>query len=70
VVAVVISFALQSALRELPVGDDRWPLAFYLWTWASSVLALAVFLDLAAAAAWGAVAMGLVAVPLARSVRR
>jgi uncharacterized membrane protein len=69
-VALVISFAVQSALREFPDADDRWPLAFYVWTWASSVLALAVFLDLAAAAAWGGVAMGLVAVPLVRSVWR
>jgi putative membrane protein len=38
--------------------------ALYLWTYASSVLAHAVFLDLPASAAWGGAAMGLVAVPL------
>ena len=69
-VSFAISFALQSALRRLPDADDRWPLAFYLWTWASSVLALAAFLDLASAAVWGGLAMGVVAVPLARSVLR
>jgi putative membrane protein len=40
-------------------------LALYLWTYAASVLAHAVFLDLPASAAWGALGMGLVAVPLA-----
>jgi uncharacterized membrane protein len=42
----------------------------YLWTYASSVLAHAVFLDLPASATWGALAMGTVAVPLARSLLR
>lgn len=45
--------------------------AMYLWTYASSTLAHAVFLGLPAAAGWGAAGMGLVAVPLAlRLVRR
>lgn len=70
VVSVLMSAALQLALRDLPNGDDRWPIAFYVWTWASSVLALAVFLGLPAAAAWGGLAMGVVAVPLTRSVLR
>lgn len=38
--------------------------ALYLWTYAASVLAHAVFLDLPASAAWGALAMSVVAVPL------
>lgn len=67
-VSVPMSFALQSLLRATPAGDDRWPLAFYVWTWASSTLALAAFLDLGAAALWGGLAMGTVAVPLARSL--
>jgi uncharacterized membrane protein len=66
-VSVVMSFVLQGALRATQ-GDDRWPLAFYVWTWASSTLALALFLHLGAAALWGAIAMGTVAVPLARSL--
>ena len=41
VVAGLVSFALQRRLRDEPAGDDRWPLAFYLWTWVSSTVALA-----------------------------
>jgi uncharacterized membrane protein len=44
---------------------DRPMFALYLWTYAASVLAHAVFLHLPASAAWGALGMGLVAVPLA-----
>ena len=40
-------------------------LALYLWTYASSVLAHAVFLDLPASALWGAAGMAVTAVPLA-----
>ena len=43
---------------------------FYVWTWASSTLALAAFLGLPAAALWGGIAMGAVAVPLARTLWR
>ncbi|QLQ37056.1 carotenoid biosynthesis protein [Micromonospora robiginosa] len=39
--------------------------ALYLWTYASSVLAHAVFLRLPASAVWGAVGMAVAAVPLA-----
>lgn len=66
VVAALMSFALQCVVNG--EHDDRWPLGFYLWTWASSSLALAAFLGLGAAAVWGFVAMGTVAVPLARSL--
>ena len=66
-VSLLMSVALQRALVGTH-GDDRWPLAFYLWTWASSTLALGVFLDLGAAALWGFLAMGTVAVPLVRSL--
>jgi putative membrane protein len=45
-------------------GDDRPIVALWLWTYASSVLAHAVFLDLPASALWGGVVMGLVVVPL------
>jgi putative membrane protein len=69
IVSVVVSLALQFVLVDSD-GDDRWPLAFYLWTWVSSALALAAFLDLAAAAGWGLLAMGTVGVPLARSLTR
>lgn len=69
-VALAVSLALQRALPDAPDADDRGPLAFYVWTWASSALALAAFLDLTGAAVWGALAMGLVAVPLTRTVLR
>ncbi|MDG4832188.1 carotenoid biosynthesis protein [Solwaraspora sp. WMMD1047] len=49
--------------------DDRPMYALYLWTYASSVLAHAVFLGLPASAGWGALAMATVAVPLALSLR-
>lgn len=66
--SLLVSLALQSVLRTAPDRDDRWPLRFYVWTWVSSTLALAAFLGLAASALWGALAMGAVAVPLARSL--
>ena len=45
--------------------DDLPMLVMYLWTYLSSTMALAVFLGLPAAAGWGALGMGAVAVPLA-----
>jgi putative membrane protein len=47
-----------------PAAGDTPMIALWLWTYASSVLAHAVFLDLPASAAWGGVLMGLVVVPL------
>jgi putative membrane protein len=68
-VAGAMSFVLQHVVDGCGSDtDDSWPLAFYVWTWASSTLALAVFLDLGAAAAWGFVAMGVVAFPVARTL--
>jgi putative membrane protein len=68
-VSLLMSFVLQSRLGASE-PDDRWLLAFYVWTWASSTLALAAFLDLRGAAAWGFVAMGTVAVPVVVSLAR
>jgi uncharacterized membrane protein len=68
-VGALISAALQGLLRSAPVADDRVPIALFAWTYVSSVLALGAFLHLAAAAAWGALGMGLVAVPLAARLR-
>lgn len=42
--------------------------ALYLWTYLSSVLAHAVFLGMPASAGWGALGMGLVAVPVLATV--
>jgi uncharacterized membrane protein len=70
-VALLMSAVLQRALDDVPsAADDRVAYGLYLWTWLSSVLALAVFLDLPAAALWGGLGMGTVAVPLARSLHR
>jgi uncharacterized membrane protein len=68
--AGLVSLAMQTVLdragEPAEAGVDRWPLAFYAWTWASSTLALAAFLHLGAAALWGGLAMGSVAVPVLR----
>jgi uncharacterized membrane protein len=61
-VAVVLSIAVQALAGD---GDDTVIIALYLWLYVGWVVALAVFLDLEAAAGWGALAMGTVAVPLA-----
>jgi putative membrane protein len=59
-----VAVAMMALMPRAP-GDDAPMLALYLWTYASSVLAHAVFLGLPASAAWGALGMGLVALPLA-----
>jgi uncharacterized membrane protein len=63
--AVLLMAGLTLTARSCPQADDAPMLALYLWTYASSVLAHAVFLDLPASAVWGGVGMGLVAIPLA-----
>jgi uncharacterized membrane protein len=66
---LVVAVALMGLLAAVPAtrrpGPDAPMYALYLWTYASGVLAHAVFLGLPASAAWGGVGMGLVAVPLA-----
>ena len=69
-VAGLVSLCLQTILRTAHDGDDRVPIGFYLWTFASSANALGLFLGLGAAACWGALAMGAVAVPLAVTLWR
>lgn len=69
-VAAIVGAALTALLRGGPSsGAAVEPAeAQFLWVYASSVLAHAVFLDLPGSAAWGALAMGVVAVPLALRV--
>ncbi|HET9519065.1 MAG TPA: carotenoid biosynthesis protein [Actinoplanes sp.] len=65
--ALVLMTVLATVLGPAADGrpaDDRPMLALWLWTYASSVLAHAVFLDLPASAAWGGVGMGIVVFPL------
>ena len=64
-----LSAAGGRAVAE-PARDDRPLLALWFWTYASSVLASAVFLGLPASAAWGGVLMGAVVLPLAVRLRR
>ncbi|GIJ49866.1 membrane protein [Virgisporangium aliadipatigenens] len=63
---LVVAVLMMAFLARVPPteSDDRPMYALYLWTYASSVLAHAVFLDLPGSALWGGVVMGLVAVPL------
>lgn len=69
-VSLLMSLALQCVLGRRDHSARGIPIPLYLWTWASSTLALAAFLHLGAAAFWGGVGMGTVAVPLALSLRR
>jgi putative membrane protein len=67
--ALLLMTALAATQRR-PDSGARRPgdgpiIALWLWTYASSVLAHAVFLGLPASAAWGGVIMGAVVIPLA-----
>ena len=62
-VALVMMTVLHLALPRRPAADDRLPALLYLWTYASQVLANAVFFDRPAVALWGGIGMGLVVVP-------
>jgi putative membrane protein len=62
--ALAVAAVLQVPLRGTAPVDDAAPIAFYLWTYFGSILAFTVWLDLAGAALWGALGMGVVAVPL------
>ena len=67
-VALVLSVAVQALAGD---GADGLIVGLYLWLYVGWVVALAAFLDLAAAAGWGGLGMGVVAVPLAvQCVRR
>lgn len=60
---------LAPSEREQVIVDDRVPLALYVWTLASSVLAHAVFLDLPESALLGGLGMGVVVASLIRAQR-
>jgi putative membrane protein len=61
-VALLLSAAVQVVAGD---GDDRVVVAVYLWLYVGWIVALGGFLDLAGAAGWGALGMGIVAVPVA-----
>jgi putative membrane protein len=71
--AVLLMTALRFAAGPAaarPETLDRPILALWFWTYASSVLAHAVFLGLPASAGWGGVLMGAVVLPLAVRLAR
>ncbi|MEU7612073.1 carotenoid biosynthesis protein [Micromonospora sp. NPDC049204] len=71
--AVLMMSALRplagSAAEHTDRRDDPMA-ALYLWTYFSSILAHAVFLDLPASALWGAAGMSVTAIPLAVTLLR
>jgi putative membrane protein len=69
---VLVGVVMVGLLQLLPRrdADDRVPAALFLWTYASSVLAFAVFFGRPLVALVGGVGMGLVAVPFALRLRR
>lgn len=70
VVATAMMLTLRSLTgREATVADDRVPLALYLWTYGSSVVAHAVFFGLTASAVAGGIGMGIVVLALVRALR-
>lgn len=64
--ALMAVLSVAAGLRAcVPDTPDRPILALWCWTYASCVLAHAVFLDLPGSALWGGVIMGAVVLPLA-----
>jgi putative membrane protein len=68
IVAVVLMAALDRLAPDR-VGDDLMPGALYLWTYAAQVLGNLAFFGRPEVALLGGVAMGLVALPYARTLR-
>jgi uncharacterized membrane protein len=64
----LLSTAAGRAARDPRADGPMY--ALYLWTYASSVLAHAVFLDLPASALWGGLGMAVAAGPLAAALLR
>ena len=66
-----VSLVMLTVLQALPrrAVDDRVPHALFVWTYASSVLANAVFFGRPGVAVVGGAVMGAVALPFLRSLR-
>ncbi len=67
-VAVAMGLLLARVLPYRADAADAVPTGLYLWTYTSSLLASVVFFGRPGAALWGGLGMGLVALPLARSL--
>ncbi len=73
---IAVGMLMMAALALLPTdvppqeADDRVPATLFLWTYASSVVANAVFFARPGVALAGGIGMGLVALPFARSLVR
>ncbi|WP_328467056.1 carotenoid biosynthesis protein [Actinoplanes sp. NBC_00393] len=67
--ALLLMTALSTVSTTNPQKDDGPMYALWLWTYFSSVLAHAVFLDLPASAVWGGVIMGAAVLPLLLRLR-
>jgi uncharacterized membrane protein len=62
---LLVTLALSALVQAvMGAGPDALGVGMYLWFWAAWTVALGLFLGLSAAACWGAVAMGTVAVPV------
>ncbi|MCW2603592.1 MAG: carotenoid biosynthesis protein [Pseudonocardiales bacterium] len=71
IVGAAVAALLRTAGPATSPGSAIAPAeAQFLWVYVSSILAHAVFLGLPGSAAWGALAMGVVAVPLALRIAR
>ena len=69
--AALLMATLAAASKvSTPIAPDAPVLALWFWTYASSVLAHAVFLGLPASAVWGGVFMGAAVIPLAVTLSR
>jgi putative membrane protein len=68
-VSIILMAILDALLPDRP-ADDALPATLYLWTYASSVLAAAVFFERPGVALVGGVAMGVVAIPYGYSLWR
>lgn len=69
---LAVALLLMALLQLLPVraADERVPALLLAWVYLSNVMAAAVFFGRPTVAAWGAVAMGLVMLPWARTWRQ
>ena len=69
-VATVMMAVLWRRTRRAPAAGEAVPIGLYLWTYASSVLAHAVYLDLPTSALLGGLGMGAIVVWFAVAERR